>query len=136
MRQAMGGPLRRVVLDALFRSVPRALADTRADEVTTLVRCHITGRDDGGYDVYWVEYAGGRWRTRRGGTGDAEATGGARRPELTVTVDGVELVRLATGRTNAFGAFLSGKLRATGDPAVATRVMALLQAGVPRGVEA
>jgi hypothetical protein len=134
MRQVMLSPLRRVVLDALFGAVPGALTGTRAEEVATLARCHVTGRNDGGYDIYWLEYAGGRWRTRRGGAGDAESTDGARRPELTVTVDGIELLRLATGRTNAFASFLSGKLRATGDPAVAARLMALLRGAPARRV--
>src|SRR5947209_4775043 len=56
LRQLMSTPARRLVLDAVFWGLPRALNDTRAAELTTAVRCHVTGRPDGAYDVYWLHH--------------------------------------------------------------------------------
>jgi hypothetical protein len=120
LEQAMRTPLRRVVLDALFRGVPRVLDGTRAGEVTSTVRCHVTGRPDGGFDVYWLEVEQGSWRARRGTP--ASDGGAVAEPELTITVDGTELVRLACRSSSPIQAYLSGKLRASGNPIVAARL--------------
>jgi hypothetical protein len=120
VHQAMRTPLRRPVLDALFWGLPRVLADTRADEITSLVHFHVTGRADGRFDAFRVEYVGGRWEAARGteGTGD---------PELTITVDAGELVLIAFRRSSPLQAYLSGRLRASGNPVVAARLTMLLR---------
>ena len=115
----MRTPLRRVVLDALFWGLPNALNGTRVGEVTTSVRCHVTGRPDGNFDIYWLEFSEGRWQTGRGGNDSP--------PELTITVDGAELLELALKRSNLMQAYLSGKLRASGNPVIAARLTMLLR---------
>jgi hypothetical protein len=122
LQQLMRTPLRRVVLDGLFWGLPRVLDDTRAGQVTTAVRCHVTGRPDGTFDIYWLEFEDGRWRTGRGANGTE--------PELTITVDGAQLLELALRRSSPLQAYLSGRLRASGDPRVAARLAALLR-GAP-----
>jgi hypothetical protein len=125
--QVMRTPLRRVILDAMFWGLPRFLASTRAHEVTPSVRCHVTGRGDGGYDVFWIEHFEGRWRTGRGA--------GAPRPEpeLTVTVDATELLLLARGDSTPFQSYLAGKLRASGNPKIAARLTTLFRAAPEAG---
>lgn len=122
LQQLMRTPLRRVVLDGLFWGLPRALDGTRAGEVTTSVRCHVTGRPDGTFDIYSLRFSDGAWHTERGANG-AE-------PELTVTVDGAQLLELALKRSSPLQAYLSGRLRASGDPRVAAR-LTLLFRGTP-----
>jgi alkyl sulfatase BDS1-like metallo-beta-lactamase superfamily hydrolase len=117
LEQVMATPLRRVVLDTVFWGLPRALDGTPAGEIVSTVRWHVTGPGDGRLDVYWLELANGQWRSRRG-AGDTV-------PELTLTVDSVELLRLATGRSALVPSYLSGKLRASGNPLLITRVAAL-----------
>ena len=117
LRRAMRTPLRRPVLEAIFWGLPRAMDSTRASEVTSLIRCHVTGRTDGNFDVYWLEFAQGRWSSGRG-TPSVE-------PELTVTVDAAELLLLASGRSTPLQAYLAGNLRASGNPMLAARLTML-----------
>jgi alkyl sulfatase BDS1-like metallo-beta-lactamase superfamily hydrolase len=119
MRELMRSPLRRIVLEAVFWALPRALNGTRAHEVTQAVRVHVTGRTDGGIDIYLLECESGRWSARRGSAG-AE-------PELTITVDGAELVLLACRSSSPLEAYLAGNLRASGNPMLAARLTMLLR---------
>jgi len=64
VRELMRTPLRRPVLEAVFWALPQALNGTRAHEVTRAVRCHVTGRPDGGFDTYMLEFADQRWSAR------------------------------------------------------------------------
>lgn len=120
LRQAMRTPLRRPVLDAVFWGLPRVLGATRAHEVTSLIRCHVTGRTDGAFDAYWLQHSDGRWSSGRG----APAT----EPELTITIDAAELLLLATRRSSPLQAYLAGNLRASGNPMLAARLTMLFRA--------
>lgn len=120
LRQAMRTPLRRPVLDTVFWGLPRVLANSRAHEVTSLIRCHITGRPDGSFDAYWLQFADGRWSSGRGAP-ELE-------PELTITIDAAELLLLATGRSSPLQAYLAGNLRASGNPMLAARLTMLFRA--------
>ncbi len=117
LQQAMRTPLRRPVLETIFWGLPRALGRTRLGEVTSSIRCHVTGRADGGFDVYWVTFQEGRWTASRSSLD--------KQPDLTVTVDGAELVRLACGKSTPLQAYLAGRLRASGNPVVAARLSKL-----------
>lgn len=119
LRQMMRTPLRRPVLETVFWGLPRALGNTRASEVTTLIRCHITGRPDGNFDAYWLQYSHGRWTSSRGAP--------AVEPELTITVDAAELLLLASGRSNFLQAYFAGNLRASGNPMLAARLTMLFR---------
>ncbi len=119
VEQLMRTPLRRIVLDGVFWGLPRWLNDTRAGEVASTIRCHVTGRPDGTFDMYWLEFGDGAWRSGRG-TLEVE-------PELTITVDGAQLLELALRRSTPVQAFLSGRLRASGDPLLAARLTNLFR---------
>lgn len=120
LEQLMRTPLRRVILDGVFWGLPRWLNDTRAGEVTASIMCHVTGRPDGTFDMYWLEYRDGSWRSGRGAL--------ETQPELTITVDGAQLLELALRRSTPLQAFLSGRLRASGDPLLAARLTNLFRA--------
>lgn len=117
IEQLLATPARRVLLDAMFWGAPAVLERTAAGEVASSLRCQVTGATDGGYDVYWLEYTASGWRS---GRGDQPTP-----PELTLTVDDAELLRLACGRSSVVQAFLAGKLRASGNPMLAARLAAL-----------
>jgi hypothetical protein len=119
LRQLMRTPLRRPVLDTVFWGLPRVLAETRASDVTSRIRCHVTGRPDGNFDTYYLESTDGRWSSGRSTP--------AVEPELTITVDAAELLLLATGRSNPLQAYLAGNLRASGNPMLAARLTMLLR---------
>jgi hypothetical protein len=108
------------VLDAVVWGLPHVLSNTRAGEVTSLICCSVTGRPDGGFDAYWLEFSGGCWSSQRGAPSVA--------PELTITVDAAELVLLACRRSNPLQAYLAGNLRASGNPMLAARLTMLFRA--------
>jgi hypothetical protein len=119
LRQVMRTPLRRPVLETVFWGLPRVLGATRASEVTTLIRCHVTGRPDGSFDTYWLQFTEGQWTSGRGAPGVE--------PELTITIDAAELLLLASGRSNFLQAYLAGNLRASGNPMLAARLTMLFR---------
>ena len=103
----MRSPARRVLLDGIFRQMPRYLEPSRAQGVSSLVRWCVTGGPDGATDVYHVEIADGRCLVKRGSDD--------RRAQLTVTLDGTELIKLATGAADPMRAYFSGRVVLTGD---------------------
>lgn len=113
----MRSPARRFVLDGIFWQMPQYLDQSRADGLRSLVRWCVTGRSDGGTDVYHLEVAQGRCRVSRGPD--------ARRPQLTVTLDGAELVKLATGAADPMRAYFSGRVVLAGDVMHAAKLASL-----------
>src|SRR5581483_4447624 len=82
LESIMRSPVRRAVLDGIFWQMPRHLDRRRAAAVNASIRWRVTGRRDGGEDVYDLVLADGRAHViRRGG----ETT-----PRLTITIDGAE----------------------------------------------
>ena len=72
--------------------MPQHLASKQATGLTALVHWHIDTGTEGGADIYALEFDNGRCRTCRGA--------GAGEPQLTITLDAAEFVRLATGNSN------------------------------------
>jgi putative sterol carrier protein len=112
-------PARRAVLEAIFRQVPRQLDSRRAAGVELAVRCAITHNRGDGADVYDLAVTGGRARVTRGSD--------APMPPVTITVDGVEFLRLVTGATDPMRAYMSGELAATGDIMAAARMASMFR---------
>jgi hypothetical protein len=119
LERMMQTPARRVILDAIFWQMPRRIQRDYARALAASVRWHITGRPDGEHDVYQLDLDEGRCRIVRGP--------GDRDPRLTVTVDGVEFVRLATGAANPIQAYLSGRVGLAGDLRLATKLASLFR---------
>src|SRR5579875_3194910 len=91
LEQLMRSPARRAVLDGIFWQMPKQVDAAAAGETATAIRWVVTGRPDGGSDVYHLLIEDGRARTERGETGEAR---------LTVTLDAVEFLRLASGSSD------------------------------------
>lgn len=123
LREAMASPVRQPLLDGVFAAAPAVLDGTPLHTLVTAVECRITGRPDAPPDVYCLRHDGARWCSGRW-------TGA---PELTVTVDGVELLALATRRSNPVQAYLNGRLRLTGSPLIIGRLLTLLGARLSGG---
>ncbi len=73
----------------------------------------VTGRPDGGSDVYQLVIENGRARTDRGETVEAR---------LTVTLDGVEFLKLASGNSDPMQAYFTGRIKLSGDIMVAAKL--------------
>jgi predicted lipid carrier protein YhbT len=110
---------RRLVLDAVFRQMPRHLDRTRAVGVRSTVRWHVTGRPDGQVDVYELRIEQGRSRvSRRLSEGE---------PRVAISVDGAEFLRIVTGNSDPMQAYFTGRLAVSGDLMHAAKLTALFR---------
>jgi putative sterol carrier protein len=113
--QVMRSPARKPLLDGIFWQMPRQLDTEQAAGVTTAIRWDITGRSDGAVDTYVLELDNGRARTTRD-------TAAAEPPRLTITMDGVEFIRLVSGNLDPMQAYFKGRIQLTGDIMVAAKI--------------
>jgi SCP-2 sterol transfer family len=112
-------PARHAVLGGIFSQMPRYFNRGGADDLDMTMRWRITGRADGGADVWDLSISGGRCRVRRGGAeGD---------PRLTITAEAAEFVRLATGNSDPMQAYFGGRIQLAGDIMLAARLQTLFR---------
>ncbi len=121
IEQLMRSPARKPLLDGIFWQMPRQLDAKQAVGVNSSIRWCITGRADGGVDTYQLELEEGRCRVIRG-------AGGAD-PRLTITIDGVEFLRLVSGNSDPMQAYFKGRIQLAGDIMVAAKLASLF--GLP-----
>jgi putative sterol carrier protein len=119
LEQLMRSPARRVILDGIFWQMPRQLDRERAAGMRSSIRWRITGRPDGRADTYELEIEDGRCKAIREPTGTA--------PRVTITVEGVDFLRLATGSSDPMRAYLSGRIALSGDIMAAAKLMSLFR---------
>jgi putative sterol carrier protein len=123
--QLMRTPVRRVVLDGIFWQMPQQLDRRRSAGMRASILWQITGRSDGETDSYQLEFGDGRCRVIRGRGGSE--------PRVTITVDGAEFLRIATGNSDPMRAYFNGRLALAGDILVAAKLASLFRA--PGGVD-
>jgi putative sterol carrier protein len=97
----------------MFWQMPKMVDEKAAVGTTTEIRWLITGRADGGEDVYRLLIEDGRARTERGDGGD---------PRLTIKLDGVEFLKLASGNSDPMQAYFKGRIEMSGDIMVAAKL--------------
>ncbi|MGA9857230.1 MAG: SCP2 sterol-binding domain-containing protein [Solirubrobacteraceae bacterium] len=114
LEQIMRSPARRALLDGIFWQMPRQLDASRATAVSTAIQWNITGRADDGLDIYLLIIDTGQARTTRGTDGPA--------PKLTITMDGVEFLRLVSGNSDPMSAYFKGRIQLAGDIMVAAQM--------------
>jgi putative sterol carrier protein len=114
LEQVMRSPARKPTLDGIFWQMPKQVDAEAAAGVTTSIRWCITGRSDGGVDVYQLEIENGKARTVRGEDGS--------HPRLTITLDAVEFLRLVSGNSDPMQAYFKGRVQLAGDIMVAAKM--------------
>ena len=119
----MRTPRRRPLLDAIFWQMPKHLDSTRAARLSANVRWRITESRSGDADVYDLAIMEGRCRVSRGG--------GSAQPQVTITVDRVEFIRLITGNSDALQAYFAGRLALAGNIMLAAKLISLFR--IPNG---
>jgi putative sterol carrier protein len=107
IEQLMRSPARRPILDGIFWQMPKQINPKRAAGVTTSVRWCITGRSDGATDIYKLQIEDGHASTGRAEGGEPH--------RLTITLDGAEFVRIATGNSDPMEAYFKGRVLLAGD---------------------
>jgi putative sterol carrier protein len=114
LEQLMRSPARRALLDGIFWQMPKQLDAKQAAGVKTSVLWNVTGRSDDGVDTYLLTVENGVAHTSR-------ETGGAD-PRLTITMDGVEFLRLISGNSDPMSAYFKGRIQLAGDIMVAAQL--------------
>ncbi len=115
LEQIMRSPARWALLEGIFWQMPKRLDHEQARGVETAVLWTITGRPDGGADSWMLSVVGGSARTQRVGASTPDAN-------LTITMDGVELLRLVSGNLDPMTAYLQGRIKLEGDIMVAAKL--------------
>ena len=113
LEQLMRSPARRPLLDGIFWQMPKQVDASVAAGTTLAIRWVVTGRSDGANDVYQLVIEDGRARTERAETVEAR---------LTVTLDGVEFLKLASGNSDPMQAYFTGRIQLSGDIMVAAKL--------------
>jgi hypothetical protein len=126
LEQVMRSPARKPMLDGIFWGMPKQLDTDAAVGVSTAIRWEITGRRDGQVDTYLLALDNGRAKTSKGTEGEP--------PRLTITMDGVEFLRLVSGNLDPMQAYFKGRIQLTGDIMVAAKLAQLFRMpGAARG---
>ena len=123
MRAVMEGGFRPIVLAEVFRRFPDFIDAEKAGELKLSVGFRIGGRADGEVDRYVVHVADGVC------TIETSPPEGQRR-DATITVEGADFLRLATGQLHPVRGVLTGALKVKGDRAKALALNAVM---VPPG---
>jgi predicted lipid carrier protein YhbT len=111
---------RDVLLAEVFRRFPEQLTDA-GRRVNAVIKWRIGGREDGGYDHWFVVLRDGTCEVGR----DLDL-----RPRLTIQVSALDFLKVGTGNANPVRLFLRRRLRVRGDLRLAARMQALF--AVPR----
>jgi hypothetical protein len=123
VEQLMRSPLRGPALELLFWQLPLHLDRHRVGNASAAIRWRITGGPGGSVDIYDLLIEATGTRAVRGGSNPE--------PRLTVTVDGAELVRIATGSSDPLSAYLARKLSVRGDLMQAARLTMMFRIPSP-----
>jgi putative sterol carrier protein len=122
LAELMAGTGRAKILTEIFDRFPTLFRADRAGNTNAVIHWVIGGRADGGEDAYEVVIADGECTVSA--TPSAE-------PKLTVSLPGPEFLQLLSGSGNPMMMFMTGKLKAKGDLALAANLANLFD--LPKG---
>lgn len=119
LEQILRTPVRRPLLEGIFRQMPRHLDPAAAADLDATIRWRITHSARDAVDTYDLSIGDGRCSARRGES-DEE-------PRVTITLDGAEFVKLATGNSDPMKAYFGGRISLAGDIMIAAKLQALFR---------
>jgi putative sterol carrier protein len=116
LEEMMTGPLRKQVLDEIFSRMADHVEQSKVGDTNAVVHFKILDRPEdqgGGYDQYEVVFENGAAKLSESPERDAD---------VTIKVDPVSFLKLASNRANGPTLFMSGKLKLEGDLMLAQRM--------------
>jgi hypothetical protein len=113
LNQVLSGDTRTKVLDEIFRRMPGLFRPERAGNTEAVIHWIITGSADGGSDTYELVIANGAC---------ALSETPSHEPKLAVTVGPADFLKVVSGNGNPVMMFMTGKLKAKGDLALAANI--------------
>lgn len=118
LEQAMRGRMRRVVLDEVVRRMESEFLPERATGLDAVIQMNITGGADGAGDIYQLAIRDGTCVTSAGATEE---------PKVTLTLDAVDFLRMASGAVGGIDLYLGGRLKFDGQAMMLTRLTSMFQ---------
>jgi hypothetical protein len=113
IKELMQSEARGKILDEIFARFPALFRADRAGSTNAVIHWVITERPDGDADTYEVVIEDGACTT------SAKAE---REPKLTLTMAPVDFLKVVSGAGNPMMMFMTGKLKAKGDLALAANI--------------
>ena len=110
------------ILDVIFARMPGLFRPEKAGSTSAVIHWNITERPDGGTDLYELVIADGTCTLSP--TPQHE-------PKLAITVAPLDFFKIASGAGNPMMMFMTGKLKAKGDLALAANIANLFD--IPKG---
>jgi hypothetical protein len=126
LERLMRSPARRPILEGVFWQMPQRLDRQRANGVEAAVLWRIRGRPDGGIDEFRLLISDGSARVARGSSDDPPRT------VLTMTIDGVDFLKLISGGLDPMRGYLGGKIELAGDIMFAAKLGSMFRVPAPR----
>ena len=122
LRDRLRGGVRDLILEEVFRRFADHLRTDRTGDLQATIAWRITGREDGGVDRWSTTIDRGSARVER--DGDAPA-------RVTIRLDAVQFLKLATGNGNPVMDFMRGRIKLKGDVGLAAKLSSLFE--IPSG---
>ena len=114
--EVMGGEGRGKILDEVFHRMPTLFRADRAGSTQAVIHWNITGAPGGGTDTYETVIENGACTV---------TDQPVREPKLAMTMDPVTFLKVVSGDGNPMMMFMTGKIKAKGDLALAAQVAKL-----------
>lgn len=111
----MQGPLRDVVLGEIINRMKTEFMPSRAKDLDAIIQFEITGRPDGGTDIYQV-------RIQNASCDVAKGAGFDGAPASVIMVDAVDFLKMAVGVVSGIDLYIGGKLKWDGGMMMLTRL--------------
>jgi len=125
LRKVMASDFRPIVLGEIFRRLPEFVDQRKARGVSLAVGFRLLGNPSGEVERYVVRVHDGVTRVEAGDDTGAE-------PDATVTCQGHDYLRLATGHLNPVFGVLKGTLKVKGDKAKALQLSSIIDVPTAR----
>ncbi len=124
LRKVMASGFRSIVLGEIFRRLPDYVNPRKAARAELTIGFRLLGNPSGDIERYVVRVAGGVATVLAGDAGEER--------DATVTCEGHDYLRLATGHLNPVTGVLKGQLKVRGDKAKALQLSSVIDIPRPR----
>jgi putative sterol carrier protein len=119
--EVMQSDARDTILDGVFFRMPQLFRADRAGDTQTVIQWNITDKPGGGTDVYETVIENGACNVNKGSTRD---------PKLALSLASLDFLKVVSGDGNPMMLFMTGKVKAKGDLALAANIAKLFD--IPR----
>jgi putative sterol carrier protein len=102
--------------DQIVEAMPQYLVSEKAGTTKATIKFDLSGADTG---TWWVKIHDGKAESGKGEPGDS--------PNLTMSADSADWVKIMTGQMDGTAAFMQGKLKIKGDMGLAIKMQSLFK---------